>query len=88
MSTWFRHGRAWVLLAVALLPVRATAGPRSGLELAIQHATQDTDGALEPVGFPVSGSLTPAHDRRGLRGALDGESVDDLVPRERDPHRR
>jgi hypothetical protein len=38
--------------------VRAAAGPRPGLELAIQHATQDTDGALEPVGFPVSGSLT------------------------------
>ncbi len=58
MSTWFRRGRASLLLAVVLLPLRAAAGPGPGLELAIQHASQDTDASWEPVGFPVSGSLT------------------------------
>ena len=57
MSMSRRLGKA-LLLAAGLLPVQAVAGPRPGIEVAIQHATQDTDDVWDPVGFPVSGSLT------------------------------
>ena len=53
--------RRWLgllIFALVLHPGRAFSATRPGFELAIQHATEDTDGTMQPVDFPVSGSIT------------------------------
>ena len=62
MKPGFPRGLVPLLLVATLLPTGASGAARKGLELAVQHATEDTDQAMEPVEFPVSGSLTGTLD--------------------------